>query len=124
MLYLSGKNCDLILKKPVMEKRNSDLKMIEDMAQKLQNDSKQFAVQARNIKRVEKHCSPYNTEIAQSNKTSFLSKCKNLHSALNAKIVKLNSKNKFKDWISRRIQINKSCEITKGLSYSRFRRIT
>ena len=95
-----------------MEKRNSDLKMIEDMAEKLQNDSKQFAVQTRNIKRVEKNCAPYNSEFAQTNKTSIFSKCKNLHSALNAKIVKLNSKNrsgKFKVGISRRVSIYKSC---------------
>ena len=39
---------------PVMEKRNSELKMIADMAERLENDSKQFVIQSRNIKRIEK----------------------------------------------------------------------
>jgi len=81
---------------PVMEKRTSELKLIEDMAEKLQNDSKQFAYQTRNIKRIEKQCSPYEPNIAQSNKPSVRSQFKNLHSTLKSKIIKLKSKDRSK----------------------------
>ena len=91
-----------------MEKRNSDLKLIEDMAEKLQNDSKQFAFQTRNIKRTEKHWSPYDTE--QSKKETFLSKCKNFHSTLKSKMVKLKSKERSKVMV---FSVNKSCETIK-----------
>jgi len=79
-----------------MEKRNSDLKLIEDMAEKLQNDSKQFAFQTRNIKRTEKHCVPYDLDTDQSNKETFLSKCKNIRSTLKSKMAKLKSKDRSK----------------------------
>ena len=82
--------------KPVTEKRTSELKLIEDMAEKLQNDSKQFAYQTRNIKRIEKQCSPYEPNIAQSNKPSVRSQFKNLHSTLKSEIIKLKSKDRSK----------------------------
>ena len=79
-----------------MEKRNSDLKLIEDMAEKLQNDSKQFAFQTRNIKRTEKHCLPYDIDTEPYKEETFLSKCKNFPSTLKSKMVKLKSKERSK----------------------------
>ena len=79
-----------------MEKRTSELKLIEDMAEKLQNDSKQFAYQTRNIKRIEKQCSPYELNIAQSNKPSVSTRFKNIHSTLKSKKIKLKSKDRPK----------------------------
>ena len=96
-----------------MEKRNSDLKLIEDMAEKLQNDSKQFAFQTRNIKRTEKHCLPYDHDTAQSKKETFLSKCKNLQSTLKSKMVKLKSKDRSKVGV---FPVNKICETIKDLT--------
>ena len=93
-----------------MEKRNSDLKLIEDMAEKLQNDSKQFAFHTRNIKRTEKHCLPYDHDTEPSKKETFLSKCKNFHSTLKSKMVKLKSKERSK---VRVFSVNKSCETIK-----------
>ena len=93
-----------------MEKRNSDLKLIEDMAEKLQNDSKQFAFQTRNIKRTEEHCSPYDDDTDQTRPQTFLSKCKNFHSTLKSKMVKLKSKERSK---VRGFSVNKSCETIK-----------
>jgi len=89
-----------------MEKRNSDLKLIEDMAEKLQNDSKQFAFQTRNIKRTEKHCLPYDHHTDQSKKETFLSKCKNFHSTLK-------SKDRSKVGV---FSVNKTCETMKDLT--------
>ena len=96
-----------------MEKRHSDLKLIEDMAEKLQNDSKQFAFQTRNIKRTEKHCSPYDHDTDQTRKQTFLSKCKNFHSTLKSKMLKLKSKDRSK---VRGFSVNKTCETIKDLA--------
>ena len=96
-----------------MEKRNSDLKLIEDMAEKLQNDSKQFAFQTRNIKRIEKHCVPYDHDKQPSKKETLLSKCKNFHSTLKSKMVKLKSKERSKVGV---FSVNKTCETIKDLT--------
>ena len=96
-----------------MEKRNSDLKLIDDMAEKLQNDSKQFAFQTRNIKRTEKHCLPYDHDTEPSKKETFLSKCKNFHSTLKSKMVKLKSKERSKVGV---FSVNKTCETIKDLT--------
>ena len=96
-----------------MEKRNSDLKLIEDMAEKLQNDSKQFAFQTRNIKRTEKHCVPYDHDKQLSKKETLLSKCKNFHSTLKSKMVKMKSKERSKVWV---FSVNTTCETIKDLA--------
>ena len=96
-----------------MEKRNSDLKLIEDMAEKLQNDSKQFAFQTRNIKRTEKHCLPYDIDTEPYKEETFLSKCKNFPSTLKSKMVKLKSKDRSKVGV---FSVNKTCETIKNLT--------
>ena len=89
-----------------MEKRNSDLKLIEDMAEKLQNDSKQFAFQTRNIKRTEKHCLPYDNDTELSKKETFSSKCKKFQSTLKSKMIKMKSQDRSKVGV---FSVNKTC---------------